>query len=302
MSDAPRALADQLRHLDRLGPGVYIDAMSSGVTVLTPTETAPQDDRSKMDSRLLEVVEKKKALCARMDARVARWIKDHGDVESCVGCEICDVYRTEAKAADKEYADLQLQYNSSIQAIVNEEASKRGLRTRVLPGVGMLSAKEWTTEYKDKYQAKVFDRAFQGRPARHCQICGNLDKVSRCQGCHFVYYCCRDHQKLDWVNHKDMCQRIAATCNVECVYCHQKVTVWSHEKPVWAPSMPKPPHHTDAPKIYCCDTCRDKTRKARRQFPRQVYAMVVGSVPPDDRRKLLEEHSTKEQAAIFVQF
>mmetsp|Transcript_48089 Transcript_48089/g.121046 ORF Transcript_48089/g.121046 Transcript_48089/m.121046 type:complete len:454 (+) Transcript_48089:113-1474(+) len=40
--------------------------------------------------------------------------------------------------------------------------------------------------------------------AKTCQVCGHLGS-SRCARCKLVSYCCREHQKLDWANHKLSC-------------------------------------------------------------------------------------------------
>lgn len=44
---------------------------------------------------------------------------------------------------------------------------------------------------------------------RVCQVCGDTGSFAHCFGCKEVHYCCRDHQKADWPQHKVMCRQIA---------------------------------------------------------------------------------------------
>lgn len=38
-----------------------------------------------------------------------------------------------------------------------------------------------------------------------CKVCRKQTKF-RCSGCHKVYYCCEEHSKLDWAQHKKECK------------------------------------------------------------------------------------------------
>jgi hypothetical protein len=38
-----------------------------------------------------------------------------------------------------------------------------------------------------------------------CKICGRIEGVRRCGRCKVVAYCGRDHQKMDWKLHKEIC-------------------------------------------------------------------------------------------------
>ncbi|XP_076464401.1 egl nine homolog 1-like [Babylonia areolata] len=39
-----------------------------------------------------------------------------------------------------------------------------------------------------------------------CQLCGALENLSLCGGCHNTWYCCKDHQREDWKLHKRTCK------------------------------------------------------------------------------------------------
>jgi hypothetical protein len=41
-----------------------------------------------------------------------------------------------------------------------------------------------------------------------CRICGIDGNLRRCSKCKSAYYCCQDHQKLDWKEHKPECKII----------------------------------------------------------------------------------------------
>ncbi|XP_069705567.1 SET domain-containing protein SmydA-8 [Periplaneta americana] len=41
--------------------------------------------------------------------------------------------------------------------------------------------------------------------AETCAVC-RQPAQQRCGGCHVTYYCCRDHQRLDWKGHRDRCK------------------------------------------------------------------------------------------------
>ncbi|KXJ76712.1 hypothetical protein RP20_CCG009139 [Aedes albopictus] len=42
----------------------------------------------------------------------------------------------------------------------------------------------------------------------HCRICGETEGLRRCSRCQVAYYCCQDHQRLDWRVHKLECRSI----------------------------------------------------------------------------------------------
>nr|CAI5824243.1 unnamed protein product [Callosobruchus analis] len=44
----------------------------------------------------------------------------------------------------------------------------------------------------------------------HCAVC-QKEATQKCGSCHGVYYCCREHQKADWKNHKKVCRPFKVT-------------------------------------------------------------------------------------------
>ena len=67
----------------------------------------------------------------------------------------------------------------------------------------------------DKHEGKTTP-SFTPTPT-FCTYCGKahnppITKLSKCRGCRCAYYCCKDHQRLDWrmkVNgHKDKCLKL----------------------------------------------------------------------------------------------
>ncbi|OXU22458.1 hypothetical protein TSAR_010868 [Trichomalopsis sarcophagae] len=49
-----------------------------------------------------------------------------------------------------------------------------------------------------------------------CMVCGRNDKLLRCSRCKSVFYCTKEHQKLDWKHHKSVCSRLS-----DCTYCEK---------------------------------------------------------------------------------
>lgn len=39
-----------------------------------------------------------------------------------------------------------------------------------------------------------------------CQLCGALENLSLCGGCRDTWYCCKDHQRAHWKQHKQSCK------------------------------------------------------------------------------------------------
>ena len=39
-----------------------------------------------------------------------------------------------------------------------------------------------------------------------CQLCGTLENLALCGGCHETWYCSKDHQRVDWNLHKRQCR------------------------------------------------------------------------------------------------
>lgn len=39
-----------------------------------------------------------------------------------------------------------------------------------------------------------------------CQLCGALENLSLCGGCRDTWYCCKDHQRAHWKQHKQQCK------------------------------------------------------------------------------------------------
>lgn len=39
-----------------------------------------------------------------------------------------------------------------------------------------------------------------------CQLCGTLENLSLCGGCRDTWYCCKDHQRAHWKQHKRKCK------------------------------------------------------------------------------------------------
>ena len=50
-------------------------------------------------------------------------------------------------------------------------------------------------------------------PARCCGLCGTFHNLSMCAGCKSTWYCCREHQKAHWKQHKPICKSLQAGVN-----------------------------------------------------------------------------------------
>jgi uncharacterized C2H2 Zn-finger protein len=48
-----------------------------------------------------------------------------------------------------------------------------------------------------------------------CVVCGRDDRLLRCSRCKSVFYCTKEHQKLDWKRHKRLCPRLSDCMSLE---------------------------------------------------------------------------------------
>ncbi|KAJ4438510.1 hypothetical protein ANN_14455 [Periplaneta americana] len=58
---------------------------------------------------------------------------------------------------------------------------------------------------KDLREVGYDDRDVSAMGAETCAVC-RQPAQQRCGGCHVTYYCCRDHQRLDWKGHRERCK------------------------------------------------------------------------------------------------
>ena len=56
-----------------------------------------------------------------------------------------------------------------------------------------------------KNKKRLSDRAAFRASIGQCNWCDRSDNTSRCSKCKAVFYCCKEHQKLDWKWHKVHC-------------------------------------------------------------------------------------------------
>ena len=70
-----------------------------------------------------------------------------------------------------------------------------------------------STEWQEGQLSKNQNPLGQSRVeyfGRYCQICRRSPicgtPLSSCSGCSRVYYCCQEHQRLDWKDHKTLCK------------------------------------------------------------------------------------------------
>lgn len=61
-----------------------------------------------------------------------------------------------------------------------------------------------------RYLAKVYFRK-----TMKCNMCGVIDegKLSKCSRCKDAWYCCREHQKEHWKEHKPLCNKVKDSRN-----------------------------------------------------------------------------------------
>ena len=84
--------------------------------------------------------------------------------------------------------------------------------SRLRNGVTVLSVCD--TEFLQSEAAEPFlvqtGYFFRMEKETYCWYCKEVEKptskLQRCSGCVRAAYCCRDHQKADWSNHRKLCQ------------------------------------------------------------------------------------------------
>lgn len=86
---------------------------------------------------------------------------------------------------------------------------------------GSVSAIVYLKQLKKSLPSNVDNSTLSFTPSRtHCSFCGVVHnppniKVNPCSGCHCVFYCCKEHQIMDWklskyggLGHKEICKQL----------------------------------------------------------------------------------------------
>lgn len=70
-----------------------------------------------------------------------------------------------------------------------------------------------TRSYEGSEQVNLlFDMGVLNTPRRKCETCGTTkENVMYCKSCFSVAYCCKEHQKIHWKEHKETCKQMKNT-------------------------------------------------------------------------------------------
>lgn len=77
----------------------------------------------------------------------------------------------------------------------------------------------------EKYKSEIYDLLDECDflPNQPCRFCNEPDCNHRCSNCKIAYYCNREHQREDWVNHKSFCEEFSRKNTILCSKCYRIV-------------------------------------------------------------------------------
>ena len=212
-------------------------------------------------------------------------------------CSQCAAFVVESKRHGELVAKLMEERVQFKLQGINESLKRSGLEknVQVTVGLGMVPSIARTSQFKQKYHSKLQQSVENGRPLRQCAVCANVNDLRRCGKCGFVYYCCADHQRLNWLYHKEMCKSIASKSCVTCSVCSQSVNVWLTHS-VWATAA------SASVVEFICSECRGASADIANKFPRVVYALCSGVLFEETLREKIAEFSRADQLAYVVHY
>ena len=252
-----------------------------------------------LDVKIKNNQKKLDELKARLMHKYQGLVLQHQGQDPCNKCEHCIAFKQVQTDYERDETKLKQEQANLISIGVKRAMDGTELNYKLMPGTGSMPTEYKTPEKMAKWQQNVLGRAMDGRPSRECNQCAKLESLFRCSACHFVYYCGQEHQKENRKLHKDTCRKIAAKSLVDCIYCHTKINVWAFER-VWTQKKDTTASTYQAPTQFCCNTCKTKTKQAKKLFPRKIYAVCTGTVFKSAVDRAIKEHDTETEAALFL--
>lgn len=246
-----------------------------------------------------KIVAQDQALALEYEAVTAATIKfaveypDDSLVEFSPDSEARKLADRAAQLANK--AKTLAQAQTQVYLRLAQDAMRRmGAETTVqfIPGPSMTPVHRELQGALESIYKRLNKPLIQGRPLRVCAVCCAKVSLTVCTGCFFVYYCCKEHQSLNWELHRPICKQIREKSTVTCATCKEPRSVWNAKIPVFTHAVDE-----KSDSKFICGKCR---LPAEAKHPRKLWAVCKSALRAENLRELIAAHSSPTEKLHVV--